>query len=305
MAGQKSGVGWAFDPDKQGRRAVAVPRREGQRARRPGVRIRGRSRRRRTSPCPTCWAARRAVCMRSSSRPASAPGTRRPTTPKCGTGRGCNNAILAAITVIPGVVFTGSNDGARARLLDQRRIAAVGVRHQPRSFDTVNGVPAKGASISGPGPSRLPAACSTSTPGTARSADGRETCCWRSVSSKRGKNVRNRVVLSLFVIGCVAGLSADADAVPAPPEADAEPDAHRVRLCRRFVDRAARGRRRPAADERRRDGDQSDLLARWLHDRVHRRIRRQRRRLHRPGRRRRAEAADVAPGAGHRARLVS
>jgi hypothetical protein len=37
-----------------------------------------------------------------------------PETPKCGTGRGCNNAILAAITVIPGVVFTGSNDGAVA-----------------------------------------------------------------------------------------------------------------------------------------------------------------------------------------------
>ena len=38
-----------------------------------------------------------------------------PPAPKCGApGRGCNAAILAAITVIPGVVFTGSNDGACA-----------------------------------------------------------------------------------------------------------------------------------------------------------------------------------------------
>ena len=66
-------------------------------------------------------------------------------------GRGCNAAILAAITVIPGVVFTGSNDGGVRALLDEGRIAALGVRHQPR-LRTVNGVAAKGASISGPGP---------------------------------------------------------------------------------------------------------------------------------------------------------
>ena len=49
---------------QEGRRALAVPRRKGQRARRPGVRIRGRRRRRRTSPSPTCSAARPAVCTR-------------------------------------------------------------------------------------------------------------------------------------------------------------------------------------------------------------------------------------------------
>ena len=35
-----------------------------------------------------------------------------PPTPACGTGRGCNAAQSAAVTAIPGVVFSGSNDGA-------------------------------------------------------------------------------------------------------------------------------------------------------------------------------------------------
>jgi polyvinyl alcohol dehydrogenase (cytochrome) len=74
-----------------------------------------------------------------------------PETPKCGTGRGCNNAILAAITVIPGVVFTGSNDGA-VRGYSTKDGSLLWESDTNRSFDTVNGVPAKGASISGPGP---------------------------------------------------------------------------------------------------------------------------------------------------------
>src|SRR6185503_6006743 len=35
-----------------------------------------------------------------------------PAAPKCGSGRGCNAAQSAAVTVIDGVVFSGANDGA-------------------------------------------------------------------------------------------------------------------------------------------------------------------------------------------------
>ena len=66
-------------------------------------------------------------------------------------GRGCNAALLGAITVIPGVVFTGSNDGG-VRGYSTKDGSLVWEYDTNRSFDTVNGVPAKGASINGPGP---------------------------------------------------------------------------------------------------------------------------------------------------------
>jgi polyvinyl alcohol dehydrogenase (cytochrome) len=65
--------------------------------------------------------------------------------------RGCNAAILAAITVIPGVVFTGSNDGG-VRGWSTKDGSLVWEYDTNRDFETVNGVPAKGASINGPGP---------------------------------------------------------------------------------------------------------------------------------------------------------
>ncbi len=74
-----------------------------------------------------------------------------PPTPKCGTARGCNAAILAAITVIPGVVFTGSNDGG-VRGWSTKDGSLVWEFDTNRDFQTVNGIAAKGASISGPGP---------------------------------------------------------------------------------------------------------------------------------------------------------
>jgi polyvinyl alcohol dehydrogenase (cytochrome) len=71
---------------------------------------------------------------------------------KCGTrGRGCTPAILAAITAIPGAIFSGADDGGL-------RAYATGDGHllweydTNRSFTTVNGVEAKGASMRGPGP---------------------------------------------------------------------------------------------------------------------------------------------------------
>jgi len=72
-------------------------------------------------------------------------------TPKCSGGRGCNGAQAAAITVIPGVVFSGSNDGAMRAFSakDGSLIWEVDTNHE---YQTVNGVPGKGASIVGAPP---------------------------------------------------------------------------------------------------------------------------------------------------------
>jgi polyvinyl alcohol dehydrogenase (cytochrome) len=66
-------------------------------------------------------------------------------------GRGCSPAILAAISSIPGVVFVGAQDGAlRAYAAKDGKI--LWQYDTNRDFTTVNGVAAKGASMSGPGP---------------------------------------------------------------------------------------------------------------------------------------------------------
>ena len=74
-----------------------------------------------------------------------------PAVPVCGTGRGCNAAQSAAVTAIPGIVFSGSNDGA-LRAYDAKTGAIAWQFDTNREFITVNGVPARGASIIGPGP---------------------------------------------------------------------------------------------------------------------------------------------------------
>jgi polyvinyl alcohol dehydrogenase (cytochrome) len=70
---------------------------------------------------------------------------------KCTAGRGCSAAQSAAVTAIPGAVFSGSNDGA-LRGYSARDGTIVWEFDTNRDFPTVNGVPAKGASMLGPGP---------------------------------------------------------------------------------------------------------------------------------------------------------
>ena len=74
-----------------------------------------------------------------------------PAKPACGSGRGCNGAQSAAVTVIPGAVFSGSNDGA-LRVYSAANGAIVWEFDTNREFETVNGVAARGASMIGPGP---------------------------------------------------------------------------------------------------------------------------------------------------------
>ena len=70
----------------------------------------------------------------------------------CPPGRkGCSPAQSAAVSVIPGVVFSGSLDGhLRAYAAETGKI--IWDFDTFRSYETVNGVQARGGSINGPGP---------------------------------------------------------------------------------------------------------------------------------------------------------
>jgi polyvinyl alcohol dehydrogenase (cytochrome) len=71
--------------------------------------------------------------------------------PGCGDRRPCSPAQSAAVTVIPGVVFSGSSDGhLRGYSVNAGKI--VWDFDAVREFKTVNGVEARGGSFDGPGP---------------------------------------------------------------------------------------------------------------------------------------------------------
>ena len=66
-------------------------------------------------------------------------------TPRCSPGQ------LAAVTAIPGVVFSGSLDG-HFRAYSSQDGRVLWDYDTLREFPTVNQVPAKGGSLDGPGP---------------------------------------------------------------------------------------------------------------------------------------------------------
>jgi polyvinyl alcohol dehydrogenase (cytochrome) len=70
---------------------------------------------------------------------------------KCGGGTGCSAALISAPTVVPGVLFSGSNDGG-IRAHAARDGSVLWEFDTNREFRTVNGVKATGGSIQGPGP---------------------------------------------------------------------------------------------------------------------------------------------------------
>jgi len=74
-----------------------------------------------------------------------------PAAPACGTARGCNAAQSAAITLIPGAIFSGANDGV-IRAYSTRDGSVLWQYDSNREYESINGVPAKGASMIGPGP---------------------------------------------------------------------------------------------------------------------------------------------------------
>jgi polyvinyl alcohol dehydrogenase (cytochrome) len=69
----------------------------------------------------------------------------------CTPGPGCSAAQSAAVTAIPGVVFSGVADGG-VRAYDAATGAVIWSYDTNRTFASVNGVETRGGSIDGPGP---------------------------------------------------------------------------------------------------------------------------------------------------------
>jgi polyvinyl alcohol dehydrogenase (cytochrome) len=150
IIGQKSGNGWALDPDKQGE--VLWQYHAGAGGALGGIEW--------GSAVDTEHAyfavsdifsaapgGLHAVDIQSGERRWYAP----PPAPTCAAGQRCNAAQAAAISVIPGVVFSGSNDGT-LRAFSTKDGAILWQADTDHEFQTLNGVPARGASMLGPGP---------------------------------------------------------------------------------------------------------------------------------------------------------
>jgi polyvinyl alcohol dehydrogenase (cytochrome) len=150
VIGQKSGVAYALDPDKGGE--VVWQYRAGRGGALGGIEWGAASDGVRayfavsdiTLPQP---GGLHAVMLATGERAWFAA----PSPPVCGTGRGCNAAQSAAVTAIDGAVLSGSVDGGlRAYAVSDGSV--IWQFDTNREFTTVNGVPAKGASMIGPGP---------------------------------------------------------------------------------------------------------------------------------------------------------
>lgn len=70
---------------------------------------------------------------------------------KCTAGPNCNAALISAPTVIPGVIFAGSNDG-ELRAHSTKDGSLIWEFDTNREFTTLNGIHAGGGGIQGPGP---------------------------------------------------------------------------------------------------------------------------------------------------------
>ena len=150
VIGQKSGLGFAMDPDTSGE--IVWEYRAGRGGVLGGIEWGSAVDGERayfavsdmTSPQP---GGLHAVTLATGQRAWFTP----PKPPVCAAGRGCNAAQSAAVTVIPGLVFAGSNDGA-LRVYSSADGAILWEFDTNRDFPTVNGVPGRGASMIGPGP---------------------------------------------------------------------------------------------------------------------------------------------------------
>jgi polyvinyl alcohol dehydrogenase (cytochrome) len=151
VAGQKSGVVYALDPDRKGRQVWRYRAGGGSglggiqwgiavgddRVYVPVAEI--------YNPDP---GGLHALDLASGERAWYAP----PEPPVCGKpGRTCSGAQFSAVTAIPGAVFSPSNDGA-VRAYAARDGAVVWRADTNGTFRTVNGVRAHGGSMNGPAP---------------------------------------------------------------------------------------------------------------------------------------------------------
>ncbi|HEX6895052.1 MAG TPA: PQQ-binding-like beta-propeller repeat protein [Bryobacteraceae bacterium] len=164
LAGQKSGVVWAFDPDKKGE--VVWNTRVGRGSAQGGVQwgmaydgqkvyasVSDAGGKRSTDASgrpvrvldPAVGGGLTALKVSDGSKVwFAAP-------PDCGTRPGCSPAQSAALTAIPGAVFSGSLGGIlRAYSTEDGKV--LWETDTAQEFQTVDGVKAKGGAIDGPGP---------------------------------------------------------------------------------------------------------------------------------------------------------
>ncbi len=150
VIGQKSGVGYAMDPDRGGE--VVWQYRAGRGGVLGGIEWGAAADAERvyfavsdiTHPDP---GGLHAVALATGQRTWMTP----PPPLACQAGRGCSAAQSAALTAIPGAVFSGSVDGA-LRVYSASTGVVLWQFDANRPFTTVNGVSANGASMLGPGP---------------------------------------------------------------------------------------------------------------------------------------------------------
>ena len=148
--GQKSGVAYGLDPDNKG--AVLWRYRAGQGSALGGIEW-GSAADERVMYVPVSDVLHavagglHAISLGSGERVWHAPPPALP----CKGGLGCSAAQSAAISLIPGVVFSGTVDG-HLRAYDSSDGRVIWDVDTARDFETVNGVAASGGSIDGPGP---------------------------------------------------------------------------------------------------------------------------------------------------------
>jgi polyvinyl alcohol dehydrogenase (cytochrome) len=157
LAGQKSGIVYALDPDDGGK--IVWQQRVGKGGTQGGILFgpaadgenlyaavsdyqrMGASR----DPDPNAGGGMVAVALSDGQKRWSTPAS------PCGGRKPCSPAQAAAVTAIPGVVFSGSVDG-RLRAYSTRDGKILWEYDTVREYTTVNGVEAKGGSINNGGP---------------------------------------------------------------------------------------------------------------------------------------------------------
>ncbi len=158
LAGQKSGVVWAFDPDKNGE--IVWQTRVGKGGINGGVQWGMASDGELVFAQTSDAAITRTATARTLDSTTGgglsalrvADGTRAwyAEPPPCRQIPNCSPAQSAALTAIPGVVFSGSMDG-HLRAYSAREGKVIWQVDTAREYETVNGVKAKGGAIDGPG----------------------------------------------------------------------------------------------------------------------------------------------------------
>jgi polyvinyl alcohol dehydrogenase (cytochrome) len=153
IIGQKSGVVYALDPDRKGQ--VIWQKRIGHGGPFGGIEWGGGADQRLIYFPRSDWQASKpreggglfALQIASGEQVWYAP----PAAPACVARAGCNVALIAPVTVIPGVIFSGSQDG-HLRAYDARNGRVLWDFNALRKFPSVNAVAAHGGSFMSIGP---------------------------------------------------------------------------------------------------------------------------------------------------------